>query len=172
MTIILSQFHSSHQPEARLKRHHIISRQFLYSVLHNRGQWLVHWSHIKIVHLDQNPIPLPAYHELWDILNRPIKEFTKVQIKKMKSGMRETLLQEWEHTEKLIRNEFTKRNREVFWMVVPVANSLRPWPRSDDWLLRKFFCLEARMFRYDDSIYSTVIVRIKLKSQLKLIWVL
>ena len=27
----------------------------------------------------------------------------------MKSGMRETLLQEWEHTEKLIRNEFMKR---------------------------------------------------------------
>ena len=26
----------------------------------------------------------------------------------MKSGMRETLLQEWEHTEKLIRNEFIK----------------------------------------------------------------
>ena len=49
--IILSQFHSSHQPEARLKRHHIISRQFLYSVLHNRGQWLVHWSLIKIVTL-------------------------------------------------------------------------------------------------------------------------
>lgn len=31
----------------------------------------------------------------------------------MKSGMRETLLQEWEHTEKLIRNEFGIRKISI-----------------------------------------------------------
>ena len=76
--IILSQFHSSHQPEARLKRHHIISRQFLYSVLHNRGQWLVHWSLIKIVNPNRNQIPIPAYPEL-KTLNRTKKKLKSLQ---------------------------------------------------------------------------------------------
>lgn len=31
----------------------------------------------------------------------------------MKSGMRETLLQEWEHTEKLIRNELRIRKISI-----------------------------------------------------------